>query len=257
MLKQLPNFFTLLNLCFGCLSIIFCLQTEVVAFQKEFLDTIEIINIPESMELGALFIFLAALVDFLDGFVARLLKAESAMGAQLDSLSDVVSFGVAPTIIMWQLLRFALIKEADGMNFPQAWLWPALLLAVAAAWRLAKFNVSTNQKTSFSGLPSPAAGLVIASLPLAIFYNNLNFSSLLLNKWVLFGVIIIVAFLMVSNIKFFALKFTKGINVKQQSPLLLIAAIALISIFLFKWAAGAIILAAYLLVSIVFKNKIV
>ncbi|MER3465208.1 MAG: CDP-alcohol phosphatidyltransferase, partial [Chitinophagaceae bacterium] len=102
-MKQIPNLFTLLNLIFGCIAIVFILQTN---------QSIVVLNddtgafdpfFPEKMAWGAVFIFLAAIVDFLDGFIARMLKASSEMGAQLDSLSDVVSFGVAPGMILYQL----------------------------------------------------------------------------------------------------------------------------------------------------------
>jgi CDP-diacylglycerol---serine O-phosphatidyltransferase len=93
MIKQIPNFFTLLNLILGCMAIVCVLQTPNLEIHQEYMDTIVVQNLPESIEWGCIFIFIAAIVDFLDGFVARLLKATSPMGAQLDSLSDVVSFG--------------------------------------------------------------------------------------------------------------------------------------------------------------------
>ena len=103
MKKQIPNLFTLLNLFFGCIAIVFALQTEsiIIYANDEFTSSF---NIPEKLSYAALFLFAAAMVDFLDGFVARLINATSEMGKQLDSLSDVVSFGVAPGVILYQLL---------------------------------------------------------------------------------------------------------------------------------------------------------
>src|SRR5436190_10157053 len=98
-MKQVPNLFTLLNLFFGCIAIVFALQTESILIytNDEFTSSF---NIPEKLSYAALFLFGAAVIDFLDGFVARALKATSEMGKQLDSLSDIVSFGVAPGVIL-------------------------------------------------------------------------------------------------------------------------------------------------------------
>jgi CDP-diacylglycerol---serine O-phosphatidyltransferase len=116
MQKQIPNIFTLLNLFFGCVAIVFALQTETISiFVEQDLSTHY--NIPEKLSIAAYLIFIAAVIDFLDGFVARLLGATSEMGKQLDSLSDVVSFGVAPSVILYQLLRISFIKEENGPGY--------------------------------------------------------------------------------------------------------------------------------------------
>ncbi len=102
-------------------------------------------NIPEKLAWAAIFIMIAAAIDFLDGFVARLLKATSTMGKQLDSLSDVVSFGVAPGVIIYQLLRFSFAREEKGLDVSIVWLLPAFIISCAAAYRLAKFNLDESQ----------------------------------------------------------------------------------------------------------------
>ena len=114
-MKNIPNFFTLLNLIFGCMAIIFILQTgeRIVYVDREGYSNW---NLPEKITWGSLFIFAAAIIDFLDGFVARLFKSTSAMGKQLESLSDLVSFGVAPGMIMYQLLRISFAKEESGLD---------------------------------------------------------------------------------------------------------------------------------------------
>ena len=101
MKKQIPNLFTLLNLFFGCIAIVFALQTENINIYISD-ELTSSFNIPEKLSYAALLLFAAAAVDFLDGFVARLFKADSLMGKQLDSLADVVSFGVAPGVILYQ-----------------------------------------------------------------------------------------------------------------------------------------------------------
>src|SRR6266498_862419 len=166
-MKQIPNFFTLLNLVFGCLAIVFILQTgeTIVLLQQE--DFTEV-NLPEKITWGCFFIFAAAAVDFLDGFIARLFKSTSNMGRQLDSLADVVSFGVAPGLILYQLLRISYAQQENGLDVAIISLFPVFLIPCAAAWRLAKFNLDMNQQFSFKGAPAPAVGLVIASLPLII-----------------------------------------------------------------------------------------
>ena len=139
-MKQIPNLFTLLNLFFGCIAIVFALQTEsiIIYTSDEFTSSF---NIPEKLAYASLFIFASALVDFLDGFVARFFKVSSEMGKQLDSLADVVSFGVAPGVILYQLLRISLIREENGLDASFAWLLPAFVLSCASAYRLAKFNL--------------------------------------------------------------------------------------------------------------------
>ena len=106
-MKNIPNLFTLLNLLFGCIAIVYTLQNGIVITADA--EGALLLDIPEKIWMASLFIVLAAVVDFLDGFVARLFNASSEMGKQLDSLADVVSFGVAPGIIIYQFL-FCLVQ---------------------------------------------------------------------------------------------------------------------------------------------------
>lgn len=253
-MKNIPNLFTLLNLVFGCLAIIFILQTgqSLVFIEREGYTSWDL---PEKITSGSLCIFAAALVDFLDGFVARLFKATSAMGKQLDSFADTVSFGVAPGMIMYQLLRLSFAKEEGGLDVSIAMLLPALLIPCAAVWRLARFNLDDGRQYSFKGVPVPAAGLFIASLPLIIFYQQLNLQDLLLNKWLLYLVIIVLSYLMVSNWPMMSLKF-KNFNVKDNLPKYILTGIAVAAVVILKWVAAPVILLAYVLVSLLFKNKI-
>jgi len=97
------------------------------------------------------------------------------MGKQLDSLADVVSFGVAPSMIVYQFLRLSYAQEVDGLNVSTMWLSLAFIIACAGAYRLARFNIDTTQGTGFKGVPIPAAGLLIASFPLIYFNNHSTF----------------------------------------------------------------------------------
>src|SRR5258708_5295955 len=133
-MKQIPNLFTLLNLVFGCCAIVFLLQNGIAIFSSG--DNPQLVDMPEKVTLASLFIGLAAVVDFLDGFVARLFKATSAMGKQLDSLADVVSFGVAPAMIIYQFLRMSYATQENELDVSFIMLTPAFILPCAAACRL-------------------------------------------------------------------------------------------------------------------------
>ena len=253
-MKQIPNLFTLLNLVFGCIAIVFILQTgqSIVYVQP---DGFTSWDMPEKIAMGSLFIFAAGIIDFLDGFVARLFKASSDMGKQLDSLADIVSFGVAPGLILYQLLRISFAKETDGLDVSFAALLPAFLVPCAAAWRLAKFNIDDSQQYSFKGIPTPAAGITIASLPLIIHYQQFNLQEILFNQWLIYGIIVLLSYLMVSNISLMSLKFKES-GLKNNAPKLVLAAIAIVAALVLQWVAIPVVFLAYVIVSLAFKNKI-
>ncbi len=252
-MKQIPNLFTLLNLVFGCLAVIVTLQNGIgigIGPQGEYL-----VDFPERIWMASAFIAAAALIDFLDGFVARLLGASSEMGKQLDSLADVVSFGVAPGLILYQFLRLSLAKEPNGMEASMLWLLPALLVPCAAAYRLARFNIDTSQQYGFKGVPVPAVGLVVASFPLIYWYTGSSIVyDLLLNKWVLYGVCVLLSWLMVSTLPLMAFKF-RDYSVKNNLPKYLLLIVAVIAFLLLKWAAMPVVFLAYILLSLLFKLK--
>lgn len=252
-MKQIPNLFTLLNLIFGCIAIVFILQAGIMIISDA--QGTDLIYIPEKIWYASLFIGLAAVVDFLDGFVARLFKVSSEMGKQLDSLADLISFGVAPGLILYHFLRLAVAQEPDGMDSSVIWLLPAFIIPAAAAWRLARFNLDQSQSHSFKGLPVPATGLVVASLPLI--YWNVNESwvqELLLNKWVLYALIFLLSWLMVSAIPLMALKFN-DFGFKKNLPKYLVIIIAILSIIVFKWLAAPVVVLAYVILSLLFKKQ--
>jgi CDP-diacylglycerol--serine O-phosphatidyltransferase len=251
-MKQIPNLFTLLNLCCGFVAIILILQTgETIVSMQE--GTWQII-LPERIWWASVWIGAAALIDFLDGFVARLFKATSEMGKQLDSLADVVSFGVAPGLILYQLLRISFAQEADGMDTSIIWLLPAMLFPMAAAWRLARFNIDTVKREGFEGVPTPAAGLLIASLPLLLLYNEFNIQAILLNRWALYAISVLTSWLMISKLALLNLKFNSWGFAENKSRYLLIGT-TLVSIPFLKWAAIPFIFLAYIAVSLLLKNK--
>lgn len=252
-MKNIPNLFTLLNLFFGCCAIVFVLQNGISIFNDA--ENIQLVDIPEKIWMASLFIGLAGAVDFLDGFVARLFRSTSAMGKQLDSLADVVSFGVAPGMIIYQFLRLSFAKEENGLDVSLIWLLPAFVLPCAAAWRLAKFNLDESQQHSFKGMPAPAVGLLVASLPLIYWYSDNNMiTDLLISKWFLYAMIFILSYLMVSNLPLMSLKF-KDYSLKNNWPKIILLIISVILIFTLKWLAVPAIFILYIAVSLVFKNK--
>jgi len=252
-MKNIPNLFTLLNLLFGCIAIVYTLQNGIVITADA--EGALLLDIPEKIWMASLFIVLAAVVDFLDGFVARLFNASSEMGKQLDSLADVVSFGVAPGIIIYQFLRLSFAQEEGGVNTSVLWLLPAFVLPCAAAWRLAKFNLDNSQSFSFKGMPVPAVGIFVASLPLIYWnVNEATIQELLLNKWFLYAVVAVLSWLMVSNLPLMALKF-KDYSIKNNLPKLLLLIIAVVAFVMVKWLAIPVTVLAYVLLSLLFKNK--
>jgi CDP-diacylglycerol--serine O-phosphatidyltransferase len=252
-MKQIPNIFTLLNLFFGCIAIVFTLQNTIDINYT--LEGGQYLKLTENIFYASLFIGIAAVVDFLDGFVARLLKASSEMGKQLDSLADVVSFGVAPGMILYQFLRMSFIKENEGLETSIIWLLPAFIFSCAGAYRLARFNIDTSQSFGFKGVPIPAAGLLVASLPL-INWNMQSeaINNILLNKWFLYGFILVLSGLMVSTLPLMALKF-KDFTVKNNLPKIILLVIAVAAAFLLQWLAVPVVFIAYIILSLLFKQK--
>lgn len=243
-MKQIPNLFTLLNLVFGCLAIIYIFKNDGLLYQ----------NAPDRFSMGlivaGIFIFMAAVVDFLDGFVARLFNASSEMGAQLDSLADAVTFGVAPGMIMYRLLQIALVKS----NMPVDNIWyllPAILIPCAGVWRLARFNIDKEQTYYFKGVPIPAAGLVIASLPFIINTRTGGIERWLYNPYVLYVTIAVVSFLMVSTLPLISLKF-KNFSLKSNVDKFIILLIGVLSVIFLGWVAVPVIFIAYVIVSLFF-----
>lgn len=253
-MKNIPNLFTLLNLFFGCLAIISILQTgESIVTQSD--EGTWVPQLPEKIWMGSIFIGIAAVIDFLDGFVARLFKATSEMGKQLDSLADVVSFGVAPGMILYQLLRIGYVQEITGLDTPLWLLLPAFIFPMAGAWRLARFNTTSTGTENFTGVPIPAAGLVVASLPLILFYDHYGIAPVLINKWVLYAIILVLSYLMVSKAKFMAMKFSDP-SVKNNLPKIILAALAIISAIFLQWLAVPAVFIFYIIISYSFKKQL-
>ena len=253
-MKHIPNLFTLLNLFFGCIAVVCILQNGITIVYSA--EGTQYADIPERIWLAPLFIGLAALVDFLDGFLARLLKQSSTLGRELDSLADVVSFGVAPGMIIYQFLRMSFMHQQDGADISMIWLLPAFILPCAAAYRLAVFNLDTTQSKSFKGVPVPAVGLTIASLPLIYWTRNNNWvMSILMNKWILYLIVVLLSWAMISRLPMLSGKIG-GKNDPQTMPRIILLALSLIAIIFLHWLAVPFIFLFYIIISLTFKNRI-
>lgn len=195
-------------------------------------------------------VFIAAIFDFFDGFAARALNAKSPIGGELDSLSDVVSFGVAPSFIVAWLLS----KTGIGWWVHDANIFPmlAFILAAFAAVRLAKFNIDTRQSTSFIGLPVPAVGLFIASLPFMLFTigNDTIVYKSVMNPYFLLAMVAIFSWLMISEVPFFSFKI-KNLKFKENILRYFVVIFAILAVTILKWAALPFVFLFYILLSVI------
>lgn len=252
MIKQIPNLLTLLNLFFGCMAITAAMQ-HGLTLSYDYNTGQQILVIPEKIFLASVFIAIAAVIDFFDGFVARLFGASSELGKQLDSLSDVVSFGVAPGIIVYQFLQLSIARHDGGIDSSIFWLLPAFIIPCAGAYRLGRFNLDNSQSTVFKGVPIPAAGLVIASFPLIYWYSNTTvLNNILLNEWFWYAVIFLISYLMVCTLPMKALKFS-GLNKRAFIILIAIIIAVILCTTFIGWFIAPSAFIIYGLLSFIFK----
>jgi CDP-diacylglycerol--serine O-phosphatidyltransferase len=251
--NQIPNLITLLNLFFGCWAIVYVFQAGAIASIDETGGMI--IEMPEQLYMASLFIAIAAVIDFFDGFVARLLKVSSEMGKQLDSLADVVSFGVAPACIVFQFLRMALANDVNALSHNSLLLAPAFLIPMAGAFRLGRFNLDASQTSYFKGVPIPMIGILTASFPL-IYWHSGGVAQILLTPIFWYVYIVMVSYLMVMTMPMLALK---GLSNKRKLviPLLLVAIEIAVTGFFYKWLAIPFGFMGYCLVSLLYKKTII
>ncbi len=216
---------------------------------------------------AAYFIAAAAIFDFMDGLVARLLNAYSEIGKQMDSLADVISFGVAPAVIVFHLLQLSVIKSSMLLFMispdiiTMATPFVAFIIVVFSALRLAKFNVDTRQTTSFIGLPTPANAMLFASFPLILEYNQGTiFTDLIMNKYVMIGLILVQSYLLVAEFPMFSLKL-KSLKFKENKIRYIFLAICIALLATMKFIAIPLIILIYIVISginniIEKKNKV-
>lgn len=229
--KNIPNLFTLGNLSCGCVAVVLALNGNLIW--------------------SAYLVGIAGLFDFFDGMVARLLKVTSEIGKQLDSLADMVSFGLVPGVILFELLNRAFDKHSSidvRVIIPLSFL--GFLITLFSAIRLAKFNIDTRQTHSFIGVPTPAVTIFIASLPLIV-YEGSSASvlvNLIRNPYFLLGITIIFSFLLVAPIPLFALKF-KNFSWQDNKLRFIFLATAILLLVIFKYTGISLIILLYIILS--------
>ncbi|MBQ9577795.1 MAG: CDP-diacylglycerol--serine O-phosphatidyltransferase [Muribaculaceae bacterium] len=222
--NNIPNAITSLNLLCGCLACVVALSPSCVT---------------NNHMVAFALIALAAVADFLDGLVARLLHAVSAIGKELDSLADLVSFGLAPAMVLYSVMQF---QGADG------WSLLAMMLPVFGALRLARFNVDTNQATTFTGLPIPAN---------AIFWIGFTcwYAEHDCPLWIVLVLIVLLSLLMVCNLRMFSLKMHNLSSLKQNWAQYLQIVATVASVIVLGLPGLAVAIALYVLLSIIKREE--
>ena len=227
--NNIPNGITCLNLLCGALAII-------VAFKP--FDTM-LLGL-QGYQWAFILIGLAAVADFCDGLVARLLHAVSPLGAELDSLSDCVSFGLAPALILYNVMTVA--------GCPLWMCYISLMIPIFGALRLARFNVDTNQTTTFTGLPIPANAIFwIGFINYYATHHNVN-------SWIIVVLIVALSLLMVCNLRMFSLKI-HGFGLKESYRQYVLIAGSVVFVVLAGVSGLACIIVFYVLLSLLFKEK--
>ncbi|BDB56792.1 phosphatidylserine synthase [Flavobacterium ammonificans] len=228
--KQVPNTITLLNLFCGCIAMVFALN-------KEF-------------EMAFYFVSLGIFLDFFDGFFARLFQVSSPLGLQLDSLADMVTSGVVPGIVMYQLM-------GSSSGYPKlGWIvepfpFVGFLITLGSCYRLANFNIDTRQTDSFIGLPTPANALFILSLPLVL--RNLDsffVLELLTNPFVLIGITLLSVYMLNAEIPLFSLKI-KQMSLKKNAFQIGFLLSSVVLIASFQYAGIPLVIVLYVLLSVI------
>ena len=229
--RHLPNFLTCLNLLSGCLALVFVFKGDIPAF---------------SLCVGASLLF-----DFLDGFAARMLNANSAIGKELDSLADMVTFGVVPGTVLYHLFiispPFSLVTDPGA--FQLLGYFPFIVTAFSAL-RLAKFNTDTRQTVSFLGMPTPAVTIFVTGLALNLEYDRFHITPYLLNTYVIADISMILSFLLVSEIPLFAMKF-RSFDWARNKPQYLMLVISIILLAVLQYAAIPLLIVFYLILSLI------
>ena len=228
MLKHIPNLLTISNLICGCIALYFTFHNNLV--------------------FAAYLIVLAALFDFMDGAAARLLKVSGPMGKELDSLADMVSFGVVPGSIVFNLLETSSLSTYSFI---------ALTIPAFSAYRLAKFNVDDRQSESFIGLPTPANCLFFISFPLISTFQAESFIAEIIEMpEVLIGLTILLSLALVSEIPLFALKFN-NLKFTDNKLRFMFIGIAILLLALLQFSAVPLIVLLYLVLSLAFKQTVI
>ncbi|KOS06354.1 phosphatidylserine synthase [Flavobacterium akiainvivens] len=243
--KHVPNIITLLNLSSGLIALIYAFNTDY--------------------RMAFMWVAIGIFFDFWDGFAARVLKAQSPIGLQLDSLADMVTSGVVPGLVMFQFLVEIANNRLENVeiNLQQENFYIGILpyvgfiITLASAYRLAKFNVDTRQTDSFIGLPTPANSLFIMSLPLISSHSDGDgfVFEMLSNPFVLAGICLLSAFLLNSNIRLFSLKI-KHFDWETHKTQVIFLVVSAVALALLQYAAIPLIILFYVVLSLFVKQPV-
>ncbi len=207
---------------------------------------------------AAYFSALGIFFDFFDGLAARLLKVSSELGKQLDSLADLVTSGLVPGLVVFQLFTersyigtfYKLIDEKTPW-----YAFIAFVITLGSAYRLAKFNIDENQSDKFIGLPTPANAILILSLPFILKYENISWlNDLILNHWFLIGLSLLSVFLLNMKVVLFSLKL-KSLSFDKNKTVFLFLIFAMICLVFLQFIGIPLIIISYVLVSTLTKKK--
>lgn len=225
---HIPNLITLLNLFSGCIALVF-------AFHGDYL-------------LAFYFVSLGIFLDFFDGFFARLFKVSGALGLQLDSLADMVTSGVVPGLVMYQMMLSPATPEA--MSSTQLFPYLGFIITLGSCYRLANFNIDTRQTDSFIGLPTPANALFILSLPLVLQHtDSLLVLEALTDRWVLLAIALFSAYILNAELPLFSLKI-KNFRLKANGIQLLFLLLSLLLLLFFQFLGIPLLIVTYILLSV-------
>ena len=223
--RNIPNALTCGNLLCGCIGVVEAFHNNLV--------------------ISCILIGVALIFDFLDGFVARLLNVSSAIGKDLDSLADMVTFGLLPAIIVYQLLMQSI---PDLLGIWKA--YPAFIIAIFSALRLAKFNNDPRQSDSFIGLPTPANAMLIASLPVILLVEDPFWKDIIVNTTNLLILSVVMSYLLVMEMPLIALKF-KHFGWKGNEFRFILIILTVVLILVFKILAVPAVIMLYLILSVI------
>ncbi len=227
-IRLIPHLFTSTNVICGGLSIFFILTSQ-----------------PYTV---LILLIISLLADFLDGFVARVLGVPSELGKELDSLADVISFGLVPAIILTTLFVESISGSPFSLDNIEFWQLCPMVLVAFAAFRLAKFNIDTRQTDAFIGLNTPAATMFVLGIWLDKLVGN-NGLSFIHEPWIIFILSIGLGVLMVSEVRFFSLKI-KDLSWNKNAYRYILVGLSVLWIFMFKFVALSLIIITYFVLSL-------
>lgn len=242
MVKHIPNFITSLNLLSGCIALAFAFEGELI--------------------LSSIFIGAGAVFDFADGFAARLLNVKSKIGKELDSLADIVTFGLVPGALIYQLMQQDINAPVMVISGFSILPFIGFLIPVFSALRLAKFNIDSRQESVFYGMPTPATAIFLGSFPLILGQDSIPFGlsidtvhEVITNFYTLVSLSVLVSWLMVSEIPLFSLKFN-SFSWRSNAIRYVFLGMGILLFVALQFVAIPIIILLYIILSLIFSKKI-